>query len=205
MDSKALKRFAAKYVERDMGYRSPCWVWTAAKTANGYARMRVDGAAQLAHRVSYEHHVGPIPDGLDIDHLCRVRHCVNPAHMEPVTRGENIARGLVPSLVRARAAAVTHCPLGHEYTPENTVIDPGGSRLCRTCQNENSRAQRLKRAGLPLDTGPRGNATKTHCRAGHAFDDANTYVSNGKRLCRACRREAVRRYDARRASVVDPR
>lgn len=77
----------------------------------------------------YEAFVGPIPDGLQIDHLCRVRHCVNPAHLEPVTIAENVRRG---------AAAQTHCKYGHEYTPENTVIHHGG-RECRTCNRIRSR------------------------------------------------------------------
>lgn len=81
-----------------------CWLWTGATSPQGYGRfnagLREDARNVLAHRWSYEHHVGPIPDGLDLDHLCRVRHCVNPEHLEPVTRQENVQRGH-----RARSAS----------------------------------------------------------------------------------------------------
>lgn len=80
--------------------RDGCWVWTAKGTPAGYGQFRVDGVDVYAHRFSYELHVGPIPDGLQIDHLCRVTSCVNPAHLEPVTGAENLRRGR-----EARAAA----------------------------------------------------------------------------------------------------
>jgi hypothetical protein len=84
--------------------------------------------------------VGPIPDGLVIDHLCRVRHCVNPAHMEPVTDRENVFRGF---------AAITHCPKGHEYTADNTYIPPStGSRECRRCRAEQRRKYKRKKGLL---------------------------------------------------------
>lgn len=99
---------------------SECWLWTGLQH-KGYGRYS-DG---LAHRVSYEIHRGPIPDGLELDHLCRTPLCVNPDHLEPVTRAENMRR---------RAAAKTHCINGHEYTPENTYVMAGaGYRSCRAC------------------------------------------------------------------------
>lgn len=109
-----------------------CWLWTAS-TNKGYALLK-DGRKNIAiHRWMYEHFVGPIPDGLDLDHLCRVRHCVNPAHLEAVTRGVNVLRG---ATVAAENGYKTHCIRGHEFTPENTWIntDQFVHRSCKQCQ-----------------------------------------------------------------------
>ncbi len=110
-----------------------CWIWQLrCMRKGGYGLITVAGGPKLAHRVSYEVFVGPIPSGLQIDHLCRVRLCVNPDHLEPVTARENIMRSpFAPAAINARK---THCPQGHEYTPENTYRQHHGGRLCRTCQ-----------------------------------------------------------------------
>lgn len=109
-----------------------CWLWTAAgaRSGNGYGRFHRDGRLLLAHRVAYEWLVGSIPDGLELDHLCRVRACVNPGHLEPVTLRENILRGESPS---ARNAVKSECPQGHPYDEANTYVDRTGRRHCRTC------------------------------------------------------------------------
>ena len=87
-----IERFSRHYrVEPGTG----CWLWTSGLWGGGYGAFFLRGKKVQAHRFSYEHHVGPIPEGLDVDHLCRVRHCVNPKHLEPVTRKVNINRGLV--------------------------------------------------------------------------------------------------------------
>lgn len=194
MNADELRRFEAKYVVADAGHATPCWLWTGTTLKTGYSYFYMHGRARFGHRVSYVHHVGPVPDGLDLDHLCRVRRCVNPAHLEPVTRSVNILRGLIPGIVRARSAAVTHCPKGHEYTPENVYVDRNGCRMCRECMRQNCRRKRLALAGLPPETPDRSNGTKTTCRNGHPYDDANTYVHNGKRACRECGRAASRRH-----------
>lgn len=113
----------------------PCWLWTGATTV-GYGRFRGSGV----HRMAYEELVGPIPDGLVMDHLCRVRHCVNPAHLEPVTLAENVRRGLSGRY----QASKTHCPQGHEYSPENTYVTKVGQRKCRTCYISRRRADRVR-------------------------------------------------------------
>ncbi len=115
-----------------------CWLWTAA-TAHGYGRFFFGGRLTPAHRVAYEMLVGPIPDGLHLDHLCRTPACVNPAHLEPVTQRENTLRGEAPPAIHA---AVTHCPSGHPYDQANTYRDRNGWRQCRTCRTQHSRRRR---------------------------------------------------------------
>ena len=129
-----------------------CWLWRRAITNNtGYGQLSIRGRVYKAHRVAYEAFVGPIPDGLHIDHLCRVRACVNPWHLEPVTPLENTRRGAGPV---SRAC----CPLGHPYDEANTYR-ASGRRYCRLCQRTRlaiwksmtpeERASR-KAAGLPV-------------------------------------------------------
>ena len=112
-----------------------CWLWLKYKDKKGYGRIQVNGKPWLTHRVSYELHVGHIPEGLQIDHLCRVRHCCNPSHLEPVTHTENVSRG--------EKANRTHCPQGHEYTEENASRNKNG-RTCRECGRARHRAKYRK-------------------------------------------------------------
>lgn len=113
----------------------PCWLWSGAMMENGYGTIRYNGRNMLTHRVAYELLVAPIPPGLTVDHLCRVRHCVNHAHLEPVTQQVNILRGTGFS---ARNAPKTHCPKGHPYDTENTYWWRDG-RQCRTCRQARDR------------------------------------------------------------------
>lgn len=111
-----------------------CWLWTGSLHTDGYALTSFKGKTTGVHRLAYEAYVGPIPEGLEIDHLCRVRRCVNPAHLEAVTHKVNMQR--------------------RDYSP----------------------------------------ASKTHCKNGHPFDEANTRVRDGKRVCRTCRRAVSQRH-----------
>jgi len=110
---------------------SGCILWLGRVDGKGYGRLaNVKGKTGGAHRITYEAAYGPIPAGLDLDHLCRVTRCVNPRHLEPVTSGENTRRSPIHN------GAKTHCPQGHEYTEANTYRwpgAPGASRQCRTC------------------------------------------------------------------------
>lgn len=128
MRGSLIVRLLAKVEVRDDG----CWVFTGYRLQSGYGLIGL-GAASLGldytHRVAYRELVGPIPPGLDLDHLCRNRGCCNPMHLEPVTRRENLMRGDTHT---ARNAAKTHCKRGHEFTVENTRFD-GKGRQCRIC------------------------------------------------------------------------
>jgi hypothetical protein len=131
-----IDRFLEKIsVDWDTG----CWLWTACiDSTTGYGKIAVghrdDGRKIMgnAHRVSYELFVGPIPKGLDLDHLCRMRRCVNFKHVEPATRRTNLIRGVGFAGINHRK---THCPRGHEYSGENLYVNPRlGYRGCRTCR-----------------------------------------------------------------------
>ena len=116
----------------------PCWLWTDAPNSDGYGIFYESSKRRLgAHRFAYELLKEPIPARLQLDHLCRNRICVNPAHLEPVTNRINVLRGEGFAAVNA---AKTHCPQGHEYTPENTYVYPKtGGRVCRACNRERQR------------------------------------------------------------------
>lgn len=111
-----------------------CWRWMGGgiSSAPGYGRFRAVNSLVQAHRFSYELLVGPIPDGLELDHLCSNRWCVNPAHLEPVTSQQNQHRS---RSVSGLNAAKTHCPYGHSYGDESNVwVSASGRRFCRACQ-----------------------------------------------------------------------
>ncbi|MDX3328828.1 HNH endonuclease signature motif containing protein [Streptomyces sp. ME02-6979-3A] len=178
----------AKLLARTVADPNGCLIWTGPKNNHGYGRIFVNGEQHYTHRLSYQLDVGSIPDGLYLDHLCRVPACCNPQHLEPVTPRENSRRG--------EPANRTHCPAGHLYDEANTIVrersdwktkTPVRSRECRTCSSLQKRAKW---------------ATRTHCDKGHEYTPENTITcSDGKRWCRTCR-EAF--YAARRKTAHSP-
>lgn len=127
-----LKRLLARVVPVSSG----CWIWQGPICRLGYGKVWFDGKNTSAHRVMYVLAKGPIPAGFDIDHLCKVRSCCNPAHLEAVTHQENIRRGDTGIVNRSK----THCPQGHPYSGENLHIRPGGGRRCKECNCIQARA-----------------------------------------------------------------
>ena len=122
-----------KHFDNYVNKTDSCWLWTGTINRDGYGVYR----GKLAHRISYIQHVGLFPPGTVTDHLCRVRNCVNPLHLEAVSRGENVRRGLGRATTISRHANRTHCKRGHELTPDNlylnTYSDGFVRRTCKTC------------------------------------------------------------------------
>lgn len=131
-----LDRLLTKF---EIDFETGCWNWTACITPAGYGQFWYEYRRNnFAHRAAWIELVGPIPEGMVIDHLCKNRRCCNPDHLEVVTMAENLLRGDGFAGQRVRQPNyATHCPNGHEYTPENTYVRPKGKRRreCRTCRN----------------------------------------------------------------------
>lgn len=216
MTKDRLERFEAKFVPDP---NSGCWLWTASVT-HGYGRFAggpgAGSVAVQAHRQAYRHYIGPIPKDMDLDHLCRVRCCVNPKHLEPVTCQENILRGDAPKIAGKYQLVKTHCPNGHPYNGDNLYVNPQGSRKCRTCVNAaaqkwfrkqrkgilseetldklsvkvNAQWQRVKDLGLK-NCKELADYEKKHrlpCLAGHPYTDEGTSYYRGIRACKECNR-----------------
>jgi hypothetical protein len=142
-DERVPSRIWQRIRENEAG----CWIWTGGMDHTGYGRTkRLENRHRsiATHRLMYELLVGPIPEGLDLDHLCRVRACCNPAHMEAVTRQVNVLRG---HTVTAANAKKTHCNHGHPLEGENLRISKKGSRECAECCRRRLREQK-ERMGI---------------------------------------------------------
>ncbi|MGI9297058.1 MAG: HNH endonuclease signature motif containing protein [Gammaproteobacteria bacterium] len=119
---------------------SGCWLWLGYTQPNGYGQYRLPGKTQMAHRAAFRILVGEVPTGLDLDHLCRVRCCVNPNHLEPVTRSVNLKRGKS----HGGRAYKTHCKRGHPLLGDNLKLVPGG-RECRACRRIHDKQKYLRK------------------------------------------------------------
>lgn len=174
----------------------PCWVWRRKLTPKGYARFTIGRRGIFAHVFAYTTLVGSIPDGLVIDHLCRVRHCSNPAHLEPVPALENVLRG-------AGGRLRTKCAQGHPFVAGSHRME-GGRRRCLRCEairSERRVVQRQALAGSPGHIGGAAiNTAKTNCPRGHGYTEENTRRTAKGRLCATCHRDASREYERRKAA-----
>ena len=233
MDSESLARFKSKYHVNDKPHPklgTPCWLWTGAKTRYGYGYLtmprrsggRVRGGRKIgAHKLMYEHVNDPVPDGLELDHLCRVHNCVNPEHLEAVTHAENVRRGEAGHANPVK----THCPQGHAYDEVGFYVirsDPRGDyRRCKKCHADH---EKDRRDGLgvvevwceycgtthtPSKTTYANNVRSNgeyicRCRAAHlsaATKRVNPHADEGKKQCTACHEvKSLKEFSVRKAS-----
>lgn len=119
-----------------------CWIWTGGSSRNGYGQTKFGGRNWMAHRIFYTYFVADVPDGLDLDHLCRTRSCVNPWHLEPVTRSENLLRSDSVGIYGRHRRA---CPQGHPYDETNTA-HRNGRRHCKACDRARAARSRARKA-----------------------------------------------------------
>lgn len=158
-----------------------CWTWKGKHVSDGYGQFYLGQGHNIqAHIYAYEQLIGPVPEGAELDHLCRNRGCCNPAHLEPVTHRENVRRG---NGWAGRHARKTHCPYGHPY--ETKVINGRERRFCRECHNEYERRHK-RETYVPH---PRVYIKPTHCPRGHEYNETNAHRNkNGTWICRICDR-----------------
>jgi hypothetical protein len=173
-----------------------CWPWLGWKS-KGYGGFWNHNRSVRAHRFSYELLREPIPEGLTLDHLCRNRACVNPAHLEPVTHRVNVLRGIGLSAQNARKRT---CKYGHPFDGHNVSVAADGERTCVMCRRRRDHELLTRRPwGVQLPT-----RARTHCPLGHAYAGANLYVDpRGRRNCRTCDRlKHARKYWNRESAPI---
>jgi len=181
-----------------------CIVYVGGLNPHGYGSVvvgsRADGSRRKAqvHRVVYEALVGPIPEGLELDHVCSRRNCVSPQHLEPVTRAENVRRSAERGRMGETNRSKTRCPAGHPYDDQNTYERPAGGRNCRECgrlgyhQRKPVDWQPKVRDTRPsIEAAAAARKARTHCKNGHEFTHENVRMVDGARICRACARGRV--------------
>jgi hypothetical protein len=187
-----------------------CWLWSGFRVPNGYGLFSPGGREHsvYAHRWAYQHFVGPIPQGLEVAHRCGEPGCVNPMHLGAITHRENLFDTATSTRCNAEK---THCKHGHEYTQENTICTREGWRQCRKCKllsltdwyNKNRERISAERRRLYRESHTPA-ARKTHCKRGHPFSEANTYIdARGDRVCKECRNLAMRRFRTKKRTAAD--
>jgi hypothetical protein len=172
-----------------------CWLWTGAIGDFGYGQVTIRYRRHRVHRLAWEDAYGPIPDGMQVCHHCDVPACCNPRHLFLGTQQDNMHDALNKSRFKGNAhlnKQKTHCPKGHPYDEENTLI-ANGKRHCRECMRIYARAYKAARKTPKQEKQP-----QTHCKRGHEFTPENTYVHNGIRNCKECQRQRVRDHRANR-------
>jgi hypothetical protein len=173
-----------------------CWIYPGyCNKVTGYGNATYEGRRIEAHRATYEMLIGPVPGGLELDHLCRVRACCNPLHVEPVTHRVNLLRGESPS---AHQAKQTHCLHGHELAGDNLWRDKRGRRYCIACRNHRSREYYYGCEPPPIR-----EDRDTHCAHGHPWTEETEYRTKaGARVCRKCQTIHMRAWRDRHRRIV---
>lgn len=139
------RTLAEKLTQYDVDPDTGCWIWQRALSDTGYGSVQMDnGKIGSAHRASYELHVGPIPEGMEVRHACHRRACINPEHLSVGTRADNMRDMVAAGRENPWGRAATECRRGHPFDEENTYHyihsgDGGPRRMCRTCQRERHR------------------------------------------------------------------
>lgn len=175
-DGRIRRRFE-RFVDRSP-HPKGCWIWRGCKKARNYGSFKVATKSWLAHRASYELHVGPIPAGRNLNHRCDNPSCVNPKHLRLGSQFENMREAHERGLLHpSRGQWRTHCPNSHPYDASTPIRQ--GARVCRTCERQRSIRYRISKG---LRVGP-----KTQCKRGHPFSPENTNTdSRGRRKCLLC-------------------
>lgn len=207
MDDATAARFWSKVNQdgeppADRPDLGPCWLWKPRAATGGYGQFHMRGKNVFAHRAAYESVKGPIAPGLTIDHLCRVRPCVNPTHLEAVTLAENLRRAKVWEGGAAFQRNKLVCKHGHPYSGDNLHIAPDGKRVCRECSRRWAREHAARqRAANP----PPPKPVPAYCAQGrHVL--AEVGVLKGKRTaCAGCSRDKVQQFRARKRAAAGPR
>lgn len=179
-----------------------CWEWKDRKVKDGYGQFKIKNTYYRAHRYSYFVFVGPIPDGLTIDHLCNNTSCVNPEHLKSATLRENLMRGGSLGAVNSRK---THCKYGHPFSEENTIYyerdGVPGRRRCRACFKRIGQLFRDRCSRGEARLGSKGHR-KTHCPHGHPYNDTNMRLNKyGYMRCRACEKKYAAEYYLRKKQL----
>jgi hypothetical protein len=204
VDDRTLARFLGKVNQHgplsarrpDLG---PCWLWKPAGSIGGYGQFGIKGKMRLAHRVSHEHFNGAIPPKWTVDHLCCIRNCVRPGHLEAVTLAENLRRARAWDDYEGPGAynrSKTHCPNGHPYSGDNLHVRANGKRDCRACARERAAWRRAQQPKLP-------RKIKDTCVNGHSFDEHGV-IRGGVRVCAECARDRVRAFRERQRELRGP-
>ncbi len=193
MTKEAWDRFLSKVQFLENG----CWSWTGYIGPNGYGQVRVDGKSHRVHRLAYAQTNGEIEEGNDVHHVCQNRACVNPSHLQSVSKKEHIR--VSPNHAAHVALTMNQCSKSHLMLGSNIIWTERGARKCRECRNAKNRERRLSRRSTRRSI--RLSQKKERCKRGHEMSGENLSLVKRawghERRCKQCHRERARGYLSR--------